>query len=541
MKSVDLSSPLWATAEGVYLVDEHVMYGDDGQVEANVDRAFLEDMARDGNRRVAETGDAVPAIVGHTTDDANDPQKPVEGYFLNFQVVPLFNTGRFALAADFKYKPEDAEYLNKFPRRSVEMWIRKRQVDPVALLGGTTPDRDLGLWRLSRNGTPQSPYSLEVPMTLPTPAKKAAPSAVPPKPAGHTRYNRPANPMTHVLPKAPVRKGREDEDDETTEDKEGKGATKEAVVAEAPEDEGVDATPLGGEGDSEAAEITASAPYQELLQKVDKLEQMFNQLLEMVGQDDGSDADAGGPPGGDEDAFDDQPAPGGDPADDGMGMGGPGGPPPGPGMAQPGDPQGQSRVNQEGPPVRFSEEGGVGFDYGYGSSTNATIPNTIPKSKKETARMNRPASTPRPAATPTRAPVNHDVVRLQREVAALRQVNLENEGERFARETVARLSRDNNILFKDEAKITETIKDIYVEGGGEKAVKAFEDTVILTSFPVKEADPTQYGGVARLSRDPLQTSATPLSPTEVAKLSAQAVAQGKSWSQVLAEKNGGAK
>jgi hypothetical protein len=73
------------------------------------------------------------------------------------------NTGKKAIAATFKYHKASADLAKKFPRRSVELWTRDWKLDPIALLGATTPERDLGLVRFKRKGPRK--YSRLLPMT----------------------------------------------------------------------------------------------------------------------------------------------------------------------------------------------------------------------------------------------------------------------------------------------------------------------------------------------------------------------------------------
>lgn len=521
------------------------MYKDDGSEEANIDHAFLEDMAHAGNERVASTGDAVPAIIGHTTDDPNDPQKPVKAYFTNFKVLPFFDTGRYALAADLKYHPQDAAYLNQYPRRSVEAWIRRRQVDPVALLGGTTPDRDLGLLRLSRGETPvASTLSLEVPLGLPTTPQKK------PASANGTGYHR-TPPVTQrsaapPAPRAvPLRKAREDEVEETETDKETPDTDTETETTKIKGDTAGTATDPTMD---KYADLFASAPFQEIMQTM----QEFKQLLAEMKQDDVTDPDAGDMPPDEGDVFDDH-----DPG----ASGGPQDMPP---------VEGESMEAQEGPPVRF-EEGGMGDGSGLGQpsdsfystpgGSNTCIPNTI--GKREMSRMSRPTSStpprgtapagrttqPSSQATSTPPRQNDEVIRLQREVATLKRENTEAKADKAAHDTVVRLQRDERVHFKDEAKTKQVIRSVYMAGGDE-AVSTFVNDVILPSYPRMESDPTAGFGndpLARLARRPDQSTtggADLNDPETIRRLSADASRRNISWEQAIAEhhqKNGTAK
>ncbi len=138
------------TEPAVPILDEHVLTDARGQNEMLVDAAFLAEIAANNNARVEQTGDPTPLIVGHTEDHAGKSEKPVVGYATNFRVQPFFESGRQALFADFHVPKEKQQILKDYPRRSVELWPKKREIDPISLLGGTTPERDLGILRFER-------------------------------------------------------------------------------------------------------------------------------------------------------------------------------------------------------------------------------------------------------------------------------------------------------------------------------------------------------------------------------------------------------
>lgn len=147
----DFDNPAkWVTQPSVPLLDEHTMTNDRGQPVADVDRHALEQIASNNNRRVRETGDPATLILGHTSDDPNAPEKPAKGFVVNYSVRPYKRdpqTGRtiYAIHGDFKVRPKNSAILEEFPRRSVELWWHKKELDPIALLGGTSPERDLSV------------------------------------------------------------------------------------------------------------------------------------------------------------------------------------------------------------------------------------------------------------------------------------------------------------------------------------------------------------------------------------------------------------
>jgi hypothetical protein len=140
----------WVTREAVPLLDEHEMTDEAGRPMARVDKAILEQIAQNNNRRVMETGDPATLILGHTSDDPRSEEKPAKGFTVNYRVLPFKRdpaTGQviYAIHGDFKLRPQNAHLLEEYPRRSVELWWNKKELDPIALLGGTSPERDLGV------------------------------------------------------------------------------------------------------------------------------------------------------------------------------------------------------------------------------------------------------------------------------------------------------------------------------------------------------------------------------------------------------------
>lgn len=144
----------WVTISSVPLLDEHEMTNDQGRPVATVDRAALEEIARNNNRRVYETGDPATLILGHTSDDPRAAEKPAKGFVVNYAVKPFKRdeSGRviYAIHGDYKLRPQNAGLVEEYPRRSVELWWHKKELDPIAMLGGSSPERDLGV--VIRNG-----------------------------------------------------------------------------------------------------------------------------------------------------------------------------------------------------------------------------------------------------------------------------------------------------------------------------------------------------------------------------------------------------
>ena len=124
-----------------------------------VTREFLERVCYNGNRREAETGDLTPLVIGktvaapsHTVKGVPEVYQPeIVGYARNWVVDRFLNTNKVAAHADFWIKNSEVERVRKFPRRSAEVWRGRAEIDPIALLGATTPERDLGLLPLALN------------------------------------------------------------------------------------------------------------------------------------------------------------------------------------------------------------------------------------------------------------------------------------------------------------------------------------------------------------------------------------------------------
>lgn len=139
----------WVTVPDVKVLDEHELDGEDGKPAAYVDRQVLEEIAANNNNRVLATGDPAPLIVGHTSDDPQAPERPVVGYAVNYKVResrdPATGKLSYAIHTDYKVRKDREHVIEDFPRRSVELWLGRRELDPIALLGGTTPERDLGV------------------------------------------------------------------------------------------------------------------------------------------------------------------------------------------------------------------------------------------------------------------------------------------------------------------------------------------------------------------------------------------------------------
>lgn len=175
----------------VPVVDEFRMTDAEGFV-AQLDSRWIELTCSRMNEREATTGDLSPIVLGHTDEETGENNQPqLVGFARNWKSGPFFNTGRTACLPDLWIKKINKlvidgkeivltaqEVAARFPRRSSEVWTSRHEIDPISLLGATTPARDLGLLKLSRTGslTYYSPGETMVPQssTMSPPVAEAA-------------------------------------------------------------------------------------------------------------------------------------------------------------------------------------------------------------------------------------------------------------------------------------------------------------------------------------------------------------------------------
>ena len=140
----------------VPIFDEHE--GEDGTV---YDREVLAHIAQNNNDRIEDTDDLCPIVGWHTPqEDDYDPDKdpPIIGWAENFRVEDFGNKRpRGCIFCTFKIYKKFHDYFKSHPRRSVEIWPeddpKQRYIDPIAVLAGVTPKRDLGyLYSKSTSG-----------------------------------------------------------------------------------------------------------------------------------------------------------------------------------------------------------------------------------------------------------------------------------------------------------------------------------------------------------------------------------------------------
>ena len=149
--------------EDVFILDEHELKDRSGKVVTKIDALRLEEIVRRNNKRIEDTGDEIPLVIGHTKDGASENDQPeIVGYASNLQVKDFFKTGKKGISATFKYFKDSVDRAKMFPRRSIELWMSDWKLDPISLLGATTPERDLGLVRFNKKGPKK--YSRVLPM-----------------------------------------------------------------------------------------------------------------------------------------------------------------------------------------------------------------------------------------------------------------------------------------------------------------------------------------------------------------------------------------
>jgi hypothetical protein len=164
---VGRSTPAYREQE-IALLDEHDLTDPQGKVVFSLTAQRLKEIAANNNRRIQETGDEIPIVIGHTKDGLDEQKQPlIVGWARDLTVKPLFETGRKAIFAKARFEEGKLDLIKKFPRRSVELWLRKMMIDPISLLGATTPERDLGLLKFANGDHKYASFSpSEEPMNV---------------------------------------------------------------------------------------------------------------------------------------------------------------------------------------------------------------------------------------------------------------------------------------------------------------------------------------------------------------------------------------
>lgn len=142
------------------IFDEHERDG------IKYDEARLSRIAENNNCRIADTGDLVPLVPGHAPDGKPEEATTILGWASNFQIGTWgIEQPRPCIFADFKFPLDMWEIARGLPRRSVELidyTTDQAFIDPIALLGGTTPYRDLGLLYSRKKSSSTTIYRYEL-------------------------------------------------------------------------------------------------------------------------------------------------------------------------------------------------------------------------------------------------------------------------------------------------------------------------------------------------------------------------------------------
>lgn len=140
-----LKSGDYEIIDNVPIFDAHDEHDKEGKLVRSFRRAELQAIADKCNQRAIDTGDLAPFGPGHTIDGAPETsQPPVYGYAKDFTVGHFGPASKLAILCKFYIKKSHKALAASFPRRSVELWVKDKMIDWIALLR-RTPQRDLGL------------------------------------------------------------------------------------------------------------------------------------------------------------------------------------------------------------------------------------------------------------------------------------------------------------------------------------------------------------------------------------------------------------
>ncbi len=120
----------------------------------------LQEIVKVNNSRSRDTGDVCPIVVGHTSDDQKEIDKPpIVGFASDFKVEKIGKVNpRAAITATFSVLKD---YVKRFPRKSVELWA-DGVIDPIALLGHSRPAKDLSPITFNKKSGKTTKYSYNV-------------------------------------------------------------------------------------------------------------------------------------------------------------------------------------------------------------------------------------------------------------------------------------------------------------------------------------------------------------------------------------------
>ncbi len=137
------------------LIDECSFFDKKTKQQVNLDRKRLEKIADSHNENIESRGAAPVVCLGHTKDDAPESEQPPATGVTTRHTVKAYKPDKsgkvkFALWAKPWARQEHVETFRQNNQRSVELWLDPDAINPIALLGSTTPRRDLGLHLFSR-------------------------------------------------------------------------------------------------------------------------------------------------------------------------------------------------------------------------------------------------------------------------------------------------------------------------------------------------------------------------------------------------------
>jgi hypothetical protein len=129
----------------------------------------LQEIVQKAELKFRDTGVVVPISDGHTSDDLPEGP-PILGFANNFSVGTIGKLKpRSCIYCDFHIKQDSLMRFKELspdgtiPRRSIELWVEDLTIDPIAILGGIRPARDLGGEKISetlnKNGKQVYRYS----------------------------------------------------------------------------------------------------------------------------------------------------------------------------------------------------------------------------------------------------------------------------------------------------------------------------------------------------------------------------------------------
>jgi hypothetical protein len=145
-----LNSQEFVEFENVPVFVEHERKLPTGQT-LSFGRKELQKVVDRSNKRIEETADFCPIVIGHTNRDPRAPKPPKIGWAGPFRLGWLNkDKKKLAVLCDFRIEQDKACLLKEYPRRSAELWSAggnydEMYFDPISLLGAETPWSDMGI------------------------------------------------------------------------------------------------------------------------------------------------------------------------------------------------------------------------------------------------------------------------------------------------------------------------------------------------------------------------------------------------------------